>query len=401
MQANIGESERISYPFTPGSMGKPPEIIAWARKNRPVCPIRLPSGCHAWMLTRKDDIHMLLTDRRFSRDLTYPGGPRFVGEDFNALPGGLFNLDPPDHTRVKQVIYRFYTREAVARLEDPITLIAEKFLDAIGSGPNPTDLIPHYAAPLPLEVSSFILRVPAELRSDYAKFFKAQTNFVATPEEVATGIAAIVAFCRDVIRSRSEHGDREDPIAALIDAHRSGSISEDELVSTVAYLFITGSDPLVSPLGTGVFTLLAHPQELRRCLQDPLLWPKAVEEVLRYHHNGVLGMPRVALEDLVLHDVTIRKGDAVCATMLGATWDPKYYDSPEKFRILRKTDGTATFGAGPHFCLGATLTRQFLLIAYRKLFERFPSLAMAVSPEQVPWEQDIIFTKPACLPVVW
>ncbi|MFJ4767931.1 cytochrome P450 [Streptomyces uncialis] len=169
----------------------------------------------------------------------------------------------------------------------------------------------------------------------------------------------------------------------------------------VSYLFVTGSEPLVSPLCTGVVTLLVNHLELRDCVKDPTLWPKAVEEVLRYHHNGVLGMPRVATEEIRLHDVTISEGEGVCTPMLGATWDPAHYRNPARFSIHRRTDGTATFGAGPHFCLGAALSRMFLQTAYEALFTRFPSLFLAVSEHDVPWERDLFSTKPALLPVAW
>ncbi|WP_367132175.1 MULTISPECIES: cytochrome P450 [Streptomyces] len=147
--------------------------------------------------------------------------------------------------------------------------------------------------------------------------------------------------------------------------------------------------------------MLAHPRRLRECRTDPDLWPKAVEEVLRYHHNGVLGMPRVATEDVTLHGVTIRKGEGVSCPMLGATHDPAHYPRPSRFNIHRTTDASATFGAGPHFCLGAPLARLFLDIAYRALFTRFPDLILAVPEHEVPWQDNLLFTKPATLPVVW
>ncbi|WP_116209880.1 cytochrome P450 [Streptomyces olivoreticuli] len=139
----------------------------------------------------------------------------------------------------------------------------------------------------------------------------------------------------------------------------------------------------------------------RECVADPELWPKAVEEVLRYHHNGVLGMPRIATRDVTLHGVTIREGEGVCCPMLGATHDPAHYPDPSRFNIHRTTDASATFGAGPHFCLGAPLARLFLHTAYRALFTRFPGLVLAVPEREIPWEDNLLFTRPASLPVAW
>jgi cytochrome P450 len=391
----------LPYPFEPGRLGTAPPVLDWARKHRPVCPVRLPSGSQVWMVTRKDDITQVLTDPRFSRDLVYDDAPRFVGDDFTSMPGGIFNLDPPDHTRVRHVLSHFYSRHGVERWRPMVEQHAAQLLDAMAAGPNPTDLVPAYAAPLPLKVSSEILQVPVEHRAAYLSFFRTQTNLAVSPEEVATATAVVREFTAEVIDHKRHDGGDDGPIGALIQACADGDISETELQGTVAYLFVTGSEPLVSPLGTGVVTLLVNHRELKDVLAAPELWPRAVEEVLRYHHNGVLGMPRVATEDVTLHDVTIRKGEGVCTPMLGATWDPAHYRNPAKFNIHRRTDATATFGAGPHFCLGASLTRMFLQSAYQALFTRFPTLFLAVSEDDIPWEADLFFTKPATLPVAW
>ncbi|MFB7645759.1 cytochrome P450 [Streptomyces sp. NPDC056084] len=402
MSVDVERMLPLQYPFTPGPLGTPPPVLDWARKHHPVCPVRLPSGTQVWMITRRSDIAQVLTDPRFSRDLVYQGAPRFVGEDFTSMAGGIFNLDPPDHTRVRHVISRFYTRAEVETYRPMVERHAARLLDAMADGPNPADLVPAYAAPLPLAVSSEILRVPVEQRETYLAYFRTQTNLAVPPEEIAAATKAVIAFTSEVIEAKRREGAAEQgPIEALIQAEAAGQISEQELQGTVAYLFVTGSEPLVSPLGTGVVTLLLHGGQLKECIKDPDLWPKAVEEVLRYHHNGVLGMPRVATEDVTLHGVTMRKGDGVCTPMLGATWDPEHYRNPAKFNIHRHTDAAATFGAGPHFCLGAALTRMFLHTAYQALFARFPSLFLAVPEDDIPWELDLFFTKPAVLPVAW
>lgn len=391
----------FDYPFKKGVMGTLPETIAWAQKHKPVCPVRLPSGTQVWMVSRKDDIHKVMTDARFSRNLVYPGAPRFVGEDFTAVPGGIFNLDPPDHTRVRHAIQHFYSKEKVEDYRPIIERNAKNLLEKMSEGANPTDLLQAYVNPLPLQVSCEIFKIPIDHRERYLSYFKAQTSLNVIPEEVASATAAISAFSADIIENKRSGSERDDPIGALIQAQETGTINEEELQGTTSYLLVTGSEPLVAALGTGCVTLMSEHDALQECISDPALWPKAVEELLRYHHNGVLGLPRVVKEDVEMHGVLIRKGDAVCSTPLGATWDPHHYPNPSKFNIHRETDATPTFGFGPHFCLGAFLTRMFLKIAYAALFKHFPSLQLAIAAQDVPWEENMIFTKPAFVPVTW
>ncbi len=397
----------IPYPFPLGENGTPPLTIHWARKNRPVCPIRLPSGREAWMLTRKDDIEAILSDARFSRDLTFAGAPRMAGEDITKIPGGLFNLDPPDHSRVRHVLKRFYTPAGIECHRPVIEQHAKRLLDAMAQGPNPTDLVAAYLGALPLQASVDILHIPAEHQKTYLQYFQAQTDLStdlkATPEDISIATDKIKEFAEAIIATRRSNdvNNIDDSTGALIKAQKKGEISEAELVGTVCYLLITGSDSIVAPLSSGTLTLMLNSNQLNECINNPKLWPKAVEEVVRYHHNSVLGLPRIALEDITMHGVVIRKNDAVCLPMLGATWDPEHYAEPHQFDIHRTTSAAITFGHGAHFCLGASLARMFMQVAYSLLFARFPNLALAVPEREIPWDDATMFIKPRRLPVSW
>ncbi|WP_283164941.1 cytochrome P450 [Streptomyces sp. HU2014] len=390
------------YPFALGPMGTPPPVVHWARAHRPVCPVLLPSGARAWMLTRGDDIRSVLADRRFSRGLAFAGAPRVVGEDVTAVPGSLFNLDPPDHTRVRQVLAPYYTRTAAARCRPVIRALVGEALDKVARGPNPRDLMEAFAAPLPPMLACALLRIPRQLWEEAAAGFAAQMSFADDSADVAAATAAVSDFTRRAVGlRRADPSGRDDPLGALLTAYEAGVITEEELHGTASYLLVTGVESLVSPMATGPLTLLLHRGQLLRCLADPALWPGAVEEVLRYHHNGVLGLPRVAVEDVELHGTLIREGDAVCATMLGATWDPAHYRDPARFDVQRRENADPTFGAGPHYCLGAAQARTALTLAYRALFERLPGLELAVSPREIAWDTTSMFVRPAALPVVW
>jgi cytochrome P450 len=392
----------LSYPFPRGPLGTPPPLLHWARKHRPVCPVTLPSGTPAWMITRKTDISEVFTDRRFSRDLAFTDAPRIIGDDFTSVTGSIFNTDPPEHTRIRQVVAPYYTRAHVERYRPVVTNLITDTLDAMATGPNPTNLLEAFCKPLPPQIACALLRVPPQTRAGFVDNIALQTNFAADPTDLAAATDAIAELIRQVIHTRRDNDDdRDDPIGALITAREESAITEDELHGTASYLMFTGVESLVSPLATGPFTLLLHDNQLKDCQREPGLWPRAVEEVLRYHHNGVLGLPRIAVEDVELHGVTIHRGDAICAAMLGATWDPQHYRNPAKFNIYRAENADPTFGAGPHYCIGANQARMILTIAYHTLFERFPTLELAVPDQEIPWDNQSAFTRPLSLPVTW
>ncbi|MFC0548725.1 cytochrome P450 [Kutzneria chonburiensis] len=391
----------LQYPFPLGDDGALPPLTAWAQRARPVCPVRLPSGITAWMLTRKDDVARMLADNRFSRDLAEPGSPRMVGEDLTSVDDAIFNLDPPRHGRVRQVLSSWFTRGAVQRHRPLIARHARRLLDAMADGPNPVDLIEAYTAALPLDAMGELMGVPPELADECRRVYPMSLDLSSTPDAVREETDAAKRFIAKLVAARRADPLPDTPVHALLEASRLGVITEAEMFGTVFLIFVTSFDPLVAPLTTGPMILMLHRKQLDECLADSSLWPKAVEEVLRYFHNGGLGFPRIAREDVDFGGTVIRRGDAVVVPMQAVTWDPRHYRNPQKFTIHRATDGSATFGAGPHYCLGSQLARIVLQEAISALFQRFPTLDLAVSRRELPWDPNRMFTRPMQLPVTW
>jgi len=391
----------LRYPFPLGEMGALPPLTAWAQRARPVCPVRLPSGVTAWMVTRKDDVAQMLADNRFSRNLAEPGSPRMVGEDLTSVDDAIFNLDPPEHGRLRQVLSGWFTRRAVQRHRPLFARHAQRLLDQMSAGPNPADLVEAYSAPLPLDAMGELMGVPPELAQECRQVYPMSLDLSSTPAAVERETDAAKQFIARLIAAHREKPVPDTPVHTLLAASREGLISESEMFGTLFLVFVTSFDPLVAPLTTGPMILMAHRKQLAECLADPALWPKAIEEVLRYFHNGGLGFPRIAREDVELNGTLIRRGDAVVVPMQAVTWDPRHYRNPERFNIHRATDGSATFGAGPHYCLGSQLARVVLQEAISALFHRFPTLDLAVSERELPWDPNRMFTRPMQLPVTW
>jgi len=391
----------LRYPFPLGDDGALPPLTAWAQRARPVCPVRLPSGITAWMMTRKDDVARMLADNRFSRDLAGPGSPRMVGEDLTSVDDAIFNLDPPRHGRVRQVLSSWFTRRAVQRHRPLIARHAGRLLDAMADGPNPVDLIEAYTAALPLDAMGELMGVPPELAEECRRVYPMSLDLSSTPDAVERETDAAKRFIAKLVAAHRADPVPDTPVHALLAAASAGVITESEMFGTVFLVFVTSFDPLVAPLTTGPMILMLHRKQLDECLADSTLWPKAVEEVLRYFHNGGLGFPRIAREDVDFDGTVIRRGDAVVVPMQAVTWDPRHYRNPARFNIHRATDGSATFGAGPHYCLGSQLARIVLQEAISALFRRFPTLDLAVSQRELPWDPNRMFTRPMQLPVTW
>jgi cytochrome P450 len=399
--------EVLTMPLAAGPHGSVPPAFERLRRERPVARVILPSGDSAWLVTRYQDITRIGSDRRFSRDLTAAGSVRVAGDDFNSVKGGIFNLDPPDHTRVRHVLQRYFSPAAAGALQPVIAGHAHRLIDAMQAGPNPVDLMNAYAFPLGLYMASEVMGVPVAQRRQIVPDLHVQTDWAQEPSIIGASTQRLMAFADEVIQAKRDEGlSQRGPVTALIQAQDRGEITAEELRGTVMYLFLTSAEPVAGPTAVAVYTLLRHPGVLGRVLSGNTdeLWDQAVREVLRYHHNAVDSLPRVATEDVEVSGVLIRKGESVITPWISASCDPEFFKEPEKFRTDRPGSEHAevTFGSGPHFCLGANIARMHLKTALRTLWSRLPDLSLAVKHEDIAWEPaHYFFTRPVELTVSW
>src|SRR5690606_24107896 len=114
-------------------------------------------------------------------------------------------------------------------------------------------------------------------------------------------------------------------------------------------------------------------------------------------YNG----PRVALEDVEIGDTLIRKGDGVMALISAANRDPEAFEEPDSFNIHRKAIHHLAFSYGVHQCVGQPLARAALQIVFSKLFQRCPTLRLAVPFDTLDFRHDAFVYGIDKLPVSW
>ncbi|MGH3040586.1 MAG: cytochrome P450, partial [Gaiellaceae bacterium] len=108
---------------------------------------------------------------------------------------------------------------------------------------------------------------------------------------------------------------------------------------------------------------------------------------------------RIAAEDVERHGRTIREGDRIRWIMAAANRDPRAFEDPDRFDIARQPNPHVSFGAGIHYCLGASLARIEGQEVFRALAERFAELRLET--EQLSHQPSIQFRSLTSLPVAW
>ncbi|NUW41322.1 cytochrome P450 [Nonomuraea rhodomycinica] len=380
----------------------PPEELSRWREEAPVRPLSYPDGHRGWLVTGHAAARKVLSDRRFSSRLEHLHWPvRWEGLDpggFVTPPGFFMQLDPPDHTRLRKPLTAQFTVRRMKALEPQIERITRETLDAMERGGSPADLVRDFALPVPSLVICELLGVPYDDRERFRRDSAAALRVGSTKEEVTAATASLYGYLYELVaRKRAQPAD--DLLSGLV---AGGELTPEEIAGAGLLLLVAGHETTACMLALGTYVLLRDPGQLAALRADPSLMEGAVEELLRYLSVAHLGPLRAALEDVEIDGRTIRKGEVVTLSIPAANRDPARFPEPETLDVTRPAPvGHLAFGHGIHQCLGQQLARIEMRIAYRALFERFPSLRLAAPPEEIPLRTDMSIYGVHRLPVAW
>ena len=90
---------------------------------------------------------------------------------------------------------------------------------------------------------------------------------------------------------------------------------------------------------------------------------------------------RTIVADTEIGGAELHPGDPVVPLLAAANRDPDEFDAPETLDLGRTVNRHLSFGVGHHLCIGSGLARLEAVIALRRLFERVPTLTLAVGQE--------------------
>jgi cytochrome P450 len=134
--------------------------------------------------------------------------------------------------------------------------------------------------------------------------------------------------------------------------------------------------------------LLQNVDQIARLRTDPVLWPSAVQELLRYA-SPLHGVLRTASRDCVLGGKPIGRGERVLIGLAAGNRDPDKFIDPERLDVGRVPNPHLAFGRGIHHCPGASLAELIAEIAIRGVLERFAGLRLA--EPAIRWEGNHLF----------
>ncbi|MFC7330880.1 cytochrome P450 family protein [Marinactinospora rubrisoli] len=389
---SLVDEELVRDPFT-----------AYARVRESGTLVRglIPGADPVWLVTRYDDVRLVLTDPRFVSDVTAVPGQAVpdVVEQIRAATGiapeyldhlrrGLGDVDGADHTRLRRLVSRAFTARRVAELRPRVEEIAERLLDRLPEAAENgvVDLLRHFAYPLPIAVICELVGIPEQDRGRWREWSAALAAGLGPGMEPA--LRGLADHTRELIgRRRAEPAD--DLITELVRVHDEDGdrLDETELVTMVISLVLAGHETTAHLIANGTAALLTHPGQLAALRRNPELTPRAVHELMRWCGPVLATRMRYPTEDVRIADTLVRRGEPVLPVLAGGNRDPRAYQDPDRLDITRDPGGRREthlgFGQGRHYCLGAALARQEAEVAFTALLRRFPGLRLAVTADDL------------------
>ncbi|WP_039939153.1 cytochrome P450 [Streptomyces himastatinicus] len=296
----------------------------------------------------------------------------------------MLNMDPPEHTRVRQIVQRGFTPRAIRSLEAALHDRATRIV--AGAKENGTgDFVTDIACELPLQAIAELIGIPQQDRS---KIFDWSNKMVAyddpelaiTEEIGAESAMELISYAMNLASNRKQC-PAKDIVSALVAAEDQGNLGSDEFGFFVLLLAVAGNETTRNAISHGMHAFLTHPEQWELFKRER--HATAADEIVRWA-TPVMSFQRTATQDTTLGGQSIRAGQRVGVFYSSANNDPEVFDRPEVFDITRDPNPHLGFGGGgPHFCLGKSLAELEIRLIFNAIADTLPGIRLTGAPRRL------------------
>ncbi|GCD46211.1 cytochrome P450 [Streptomyces paromomycinus] len=296
----------------------------------------------------------------------------------------MLNMDPPEHTRVRQIVQRGFTPRAIRALEGALRDRARTIV-AAARGKESGDFVTDIACELPLQAIAELIGIPQDDRSrifDWSnKMIAYDDPELAVTEEVgSTAGAELISYAMNLAAARKEC-PAQDIVSRLVAAEDEGNLASDEFGFFVLLLAVAGNETTRNAITHGMHAFLTHPDQWELYKRERP--GTAAEEIVRWA-TPVVSFQRTATQDTTLGGERIGEGQRVGLFYASANHDPEVFENPGTFDITRDPNPHLGFGGGgPHFCLGKSLAVLEIDLIFQAIADTVPDIALAGAPRRL------------------
>ena len=334
-------------------------------------PVRYDESRSCWDVFRYEDVHYILKNPKLFSSERGSG----------TLQGSILTMDPPRHTKMRNLVNKAFTPKAVKDLTNKIEEVTLYLLDQVKEK-GTMDLVHDLAGPLPVIIIAELLGIPTKDRDLFKTYSDvlvegAKDNsseaFQRMTQKRKEGNEFLKEYFKKIIKERKNNPE-EDLISLLIEAKIDGEkLTEEELLSFCVLLLVAGNETTTNLITNAVRYMTEDKKIQEQARTNLPLIPKLVEETLRFY-PPIQAIGRIAKEHVKVGGKTIQKGEQVICWVASANRDEQKFAEPNRFSLERKLNPHLSFGFGIHFCLGAPLARLEAEVALVTLLSTFSKL---------------------------
>ena len=292
------------------------------------------------------------------------------------------DLDPPQHTRWRRVLNKFFTLEAAeadrARVQD----IADELIDGFAARGH-ADVVNELTRPFLAMTMLPVLGVPMEDRKMLGdKLLWMVHNRMIDFDGWVVRYGEIAEYLTGLVAKRRTEPRRDDLLQCLVEEEFDGRKLTDTEGYQVVLLTLFGAlDSTSSAMSGSLFHLGRNPRDKERLMSGEVPWAVALEEFLRFT-TPIVALRRTVTQPTELDGGALEPGDFVLACNGAANRDPAKFPNPDEIIIDRADAGDhMTFGAGGHVCIGRHYARVMLQTCLETMMRRLPDFTVPADYE--------------------
>lgn len=274
------------------------------------------------------------------------------------------------------------------------------------------DVMADFALPLTSGMLAYLIGMPIDRSPDIQEWAIAILSIWGGTEEAALRGANAMAAIGEYVANEGkeqvaalERGEIEPNGLTMLmtTPDEDGTLfTDEETVQAFAQVIVGGFESSATAITNGVYLFSTNPGERAKLIEQPKLITTAVEEVLRYM-APIEGLARTTSAETTIGGVHMPEGTKVRPVFASANMDDAVFSDPQTFKIDRdrsELQKHMSFGKGAHVCIGNSLARQELKLAFETLFRRLPTLEL--DPQRIPTRNEIMTIHGYdYLPVIW
>ncbi len=298
-----------------------------------------------------------------------------------AVPNGM---DPPEHTRFRAIVDRYYTAERMTAFEPTVRAIAADLVATLPHG-EAVEVMASFAEPYANRAQCAFMGWPESLREPLQQWTK--KNHAATHARDREAMSAVAvafdAFIREQLDIRRTAGAHApiDPTTELLSERVDGrGLTDDEIVSIMRNWTVGELGTLAASVGIILEFLATHPDVQAQLRADVSLAEAASDEILRMRGPLIANRRRTA-KPVTLGEREIPAEQHLMLMWVSANRDEDVFGDPDEFRLDRDPALNLLYGRGIHACPGAPLARLELRVLIEELFAATAGVEPAVAAQ--------------------